>query len=153
MSKLPNAPLVEVIFELRWKVDKNDELVKCQYLHGDLFAKVKETYTYREALIASDMPLEFCRNLPTHRFRVAKDEYPLIQIGPGVMTVNTIDSKYIWEDYETQIINTTKNLIDDVYKFRPEQNITLILQYFDILEFSFSEEDVYSFLSDNLNIS
>ncbi len=43
MSKLPNAPLVEVIFELRWKVDKNDELVKCQYLHGDLFAKVKET--------------------------------------------------------------------------------------------------------------
>jgi len=46
MSKLPNAPLIEVIFEPRWKVTDKEKLSKCQYLHGDLLSSIKDVYTY-----------------------------------------------------------------------------------------------------------
>ncbi|MBV6460184.1 MAG: hypothetical protein HJHJAOHD_00286 [Flavobacteriales bacterium] len=100
MSKLPNAPLVEVIFELRWKVTDKEELTKCQYLHGDLYASIKDIYNFREALVAPEVPMELYLNIPAHRFRVAQNNYPLVQVGPGLLTLNTIDSKYNWEEFE-----------------------------------------------------
>lgn len=152
MSKLQNAPLVEVIFELRWNTIKEEELAKYQYLHGDMYAQIKEEYKFREALYPPDVPIELYLNKPAHRFRVAPKGYPLIQVGPGLLTVNTIDPNYIWEDYERQIIDVTKNFLQ-VYKLKDNQEITLVLQYFDFLQFSFEKNDVHDFLSKNLNIS
>lgn len=154
MSKLKNAPLVEVIFELRWVIGVNDkeELAKCQYLHGDLYAQIKDEYKERESLVAQGIPMEFYLNNPSHRFRVAKDDYPLIQVGPGLLTVNTVDSKYIWEEYEVQVKNAIAKFFD-VYVFDPAKEITLTLHYFDFLEFAFEKNDVYDYLSKNLNLS
>jgi len=152
MSKLPNAPLVEVIFELRWKVTDPEELAKCQYLHGDLYALVKEDFKFREALIAPDVPMELYVNVPSHRFRFAQNDYPLIQVGPGLLTLNTIDSKYVWDEFESNIIKALHNFLM-VYQFDLKQEITLTLQFFDFFEFDFVSSDVYNFLLNNLNVS
>jgi uncharacterized protein (TIGR04255 family) len=152
MSKLPNAPLIEVIFELRWKVTTKEELEKCQYLHGDLYALLKNEFKFRESLVAPALPLELFSNLPAHRFRVAQNEYPLIQVGPGLITVNTIDSNYNWGEFELLINNTIKKFFE-VYKFLDDQEITLAIQYLDFLSFDFENENILDFLSKNLNLT
>ena len=152
MSKLPNAPLIEVIFELRWNVSDKQELGKCQYLHGDLFALIKSDFNYREALIAPEVPMELYQNVPAHRFRFAQNEYPLVQVGPGLLTLNTTDSKYIWNDFKSQIDNVISKFLE-VYQFDEKQKISLILQYFDFFEFDFESANVHEFLKNKLKIS
>ncbi|MBV6460185.1 MAG: hypothetical protein HJHJAOHD_00287 [Flavobacteriales bacterium] len=41
----------------------------------------------------------------------------------------------------------------EVYQFKSNQEISLILQYFDFFEFNFESSNVFEFLSDNLNFS
>ena len=41
MSKLPKAPLVEVVFELKWDIKIKSDLDDFQYLYGDLYANLK----------------------------------------------------------------------------------------------------------------
>jgi len=151
MSKLPQAPLLEVIFEVKWQVKTKEDFEKCQYLHGDLFAKLNNKYPFRELLIPPDVPLDIYLNVPAHRFRTAKNSYPLIQVGPGILTVNTNDEKYIWENYEKMCAEAFTTMVD-LYKFKEGENITLSLKYFDFFLFNFKDNDINKFLSDNFHI-
>jgi uncharacterized protein (TIGR04255 family) len=148
MSKLPQAPLIEVIFELRWTITPQ-ETQEIQYLHGDLYPLIKDEYPFRETL--QTFPIEFLLNAPTHRFRKAANDYPLVQIGPGLLTINTIDSKYFWEDYEEKILDAIGKL-QRVYTFKESHSIRLVLQYIDLVNFDFEREDIISFLKENLNV-
>jgi uncharacterized protein (TIGR04255 family) len=152
MEKLPNAPLLEIIFELRWKVDSKAELSKCQYLHGDLYALLKEDYPYRESLISPEVPIELYISVPAHRFRTSQEKYPLVQVGPGLITVNTTGDEYYWNDFEKKI-NSVLNRFSQVYKFESEQKVSLALQYFDFLLFDFSKDNVHEYLTNNLNVN
>lgn len=152
MNKLPNAPLVEVIFELRWAIQSKEELDKHQYLHGDLYAKIKNEYPFRESLQPQEVPMELYLHNPSHRFRVAEDNYPLIQVGPGLLTVNTNDSKYEWEEYKNRCVDAMKNLHEVFDLVKTKENIILILQYQDFIRFDFEEYNVYNYLRENLHI-
>lgn len=55
MSKLPKAPLLEVIFEIRWTVTQK-EVEEVKYLHGDLFPVLKNEYPHRESVIQTYLP-------------------------------------------------------------------------------------------------
>ena len=151
MSKLPNAPLVEVIFELRWGVQNKEELDKHQYLHGDLYAKIKDRYGYRESLKPQDVPMEFYLHSPNYRFRVAKDRYPLLQVGPGIFTINTNDTAYEWSEYKNWCIDAIKKLYEVFELVKSKSNITLILQYQDFLTFDFENNNIYDFLKESLH--
>jgi len=136
MSRLPKAPLIEVIFELRWNsLDQND-----QYLHGDLYPLIKDRYPHREALGFSGAGFPnggIIIGGPTHRFRTAPNDYPLVQIGQGVLTVNTIDAKYSWKEYETWITDVLKNF-SEIYSLKESQNVRLTLQYIDLINSTLS---------------
>lgn len=153
MSKLPKAPLIEVIFEIRWTFDlqNKEEAQQIQYLHGDLFPLLKDKYPYRETA-NSQMPLELMLHSPTHRFRTAMNDYPLVQIGPGILTLNTIDPKYFWDDFEGRIMEVLEKL-KSVYSFKPHHNVHLVLTYIDLIKFDFQKSDVLKFLEEYLNIS
>src|SRR5258708_6704442 len=105
MSKLPSAPLIEVVFELRWTIEQQ-EAQSIQYLSGDLYPHIKDKYPFREAI--QGFPL--FGNSPSSRFRVAQNDYPLVQIGPGVLTINTTDAKYFWKEYEAEVIDVIQKL-------------------------------------------
>lgn len=152
MSKLPNAPLVEVVFELRWKLESKEELDKHQYLHGDIYALVKEKYPYRENLYPSDIPLDVLAHTPTHRFRKEKEGFPLVQTGVGLLTVNTNDKDYFWKTYKDECIATTEKLFDTFDVVRNKESIVAVLQYQDFLVFDFEKENVYDYLKNNLHI-
>lgn len=151
MSKLPNAPLVEVVFELRWNLTGNDELARVQYLYGDIYNELKNKYPYRESIIPVDFPVEFMINQPVHRFRSGQNNYPLIQIGPGIITYNTINSLYEWQNF----FESTSELISTFLKIYPlEKDKTLSpgILYLDFFPFDFEKQDAHAFVNENFNV-
>lgn len=150
MSKLPNAPLVEVVMELRWKISSKEELTNVQYLYGDLYNELKGKFPYRESILPVQIPLEMTINQPVHRYRAEKDGYPLLQVGPGIITLNTTDEKYYWETF----YNDAKNLIHTFFKVYPtHHSIVPAFLYIDFFPFSFGENDVHEFINQKFNVS
>ena len=150
MSKLKNAPLLEVIFELRWNMSDRTHWEKYPYLHGDLYSQLKDKYPKRELLFPAEIPQEALINKAVYRFR-SKEDYPLFQIGPGLLTLNTTDDYYEWEDYYSHIRELSKEFFE-LYNFSSGEKITPSLNYYDFLEFDWDEQDVLNYLSNNLNI-
>ncbi|HKI44913.1 MAG TPA: TIGR04255 family protein [Balneolales bacterium] len=151
MSRLPSAPLLEVIFELRWKILNQSDLAKSQYLHGDLYSILKTDYPFRESLAPPEVPAAVLVNKPVYRFRRAKDEYPLIQIGPGLLTLNTTDEEYFWGAYfesSTKLLNAFYN----AYSSGKEIKVAPSLAYVDFFQTKSQEENIIQFINDNLAI-
>lgn len=151
MSKLPNAPLLEVIFEIRWKISNKGDLEKYQYLHGDLYSELKDFYPYRESLAPPEIPTDVLINHPMYRFRKAENDYPLYQVGPGIITLNTIDEKYYWD----QFYEWSEGLISSffkVYDFEEDDGLNPNLIYVDFFKLDFEVQNAYDFLNQNLNI-
>lgn len=151
MSKLSKA-LIEVIFEIKWTVQGKKEIQEVQYLHGDLYPLLKSKYPFRES-VNPNVPIDLLlMHAPSHRFRTAASDYPLVQVGPGLVTVNTVDSKYYWEEYEASIMEVIGHL-QSVYSLKHHHDVHLVLQYIDLLKFDFQKGDIVKFMEENLNIS
>ncbi|HIE14474.1 TPA: TIGR04255 family protein, partial [Candidatus Bathyarchaeota archaeon] len=88
-----------------------------------------------------------------HRFRKDKDKWPLIQIGPGIITLNDTEG-YVWEDFEKRI----QHVLDVLFEAYPEADSNLrinwlLLRYIDSIDFDYEENDIFSFLRENLKIN
>lgn len=152
MSKLPSAPLIEVIFELRWPMDTEAALNEYAYLPGGLYGLLKEQYPLRESLPAVFLPVDQARGLVAHRFRVSAGEHPLVQVGPGVLTVNATDKVYDWGDFEQRSLYVTDTFLK-VYPSVNDAPLSLHLLYLDFLPFDFQTHDIQAYLRSTLHIS
>jgi uncharacterized protein (TIGR04255 family) len=151
MSILPNAPLIEVIFEIKWQITNKNDLVEFQYLHGDLYAVLKNHYPVRENLLPPDFPMEALNGVPMYRFRKEKNGYPLYQLGPGILSINVTDEKYFWSNFQNDInlildafVNTFPN--PDRFEFVP------LLSYIDFFPIDVASEKPIEFINKNLNL-
>lgn len=152
---LKNKPLIEAIFELRWELQlltptpvKVDP--KYKLLIGRLYDKLQKDYPFHEQLPAAGMPDEIAGYVVQHRFRKEKDKWPLIQIGPGIITVNDTEG-YKWGDFE-KIINKAVSALFEAY---PDSISTLkvnrlLLRYIDAIPFDFEKGDISDFLKKQL---
>lgn len=151
MSKLVKAPLVEVIFEIRWDSQNPQDINEFQILLGSMYSKLNQKYINKINLLPDpNLPYGFFIGNPTHRFQ-SKDGYPLFQLGPGVLSVNTVDSNYYWNSFLLDI----KEVVDVFCElFHPlQQQATLILKYIDFFNLDYTKECVFDFLSKKLNIN
>lgn len=151
MSKLPKAPLLEVIFEMRWQIKQKSDLTKYQYLIGDLYSTIKETYPVRESLAPPEVPTDILINNPVHRFRKGKNQYPLVQIGPGLLTLNTTDENYYWNDFYSWAETLNKEFFS-VFPIESETFKSNLL-YLDFFKFDFKNQNVNDFINQSFNIS
>ena len=147
MSKLPNAPLIEVVIELRWQITQKNELTGIQYLYGDLYNELKDKFPHRESIIPVDIPIEMTLNQPVHRFRARAGGYPLIQIGPGILTLNTIDDIYEWNSF----FKDAKEIIEKFLKVYtlPDKQVVPGIMFIDFFSFNFEENDVLDYINRN----
>lgn len=152
MSKLPKAPLLEVIFDIKWDVTSKADIIDFQYLHGDLYSNLKSKYTHRENLISPEVPLELVKGNPVYRFRETSGGYPLVQVGPGLISVNTIDNKYFWKEFSAEI-NTVLNVFTDIYPKYSDINLTPALTYIDFFEYDKNKQTPVEFLNSNFHLS
>ncbi|WP_407951062.1 TIGR04255 family protein, partial [Parvibaculum sp.] len=113
--ELKYKPLVEAIFEIRWKIHQKVPGITAdphyRLLLGRLYDRLQSQYPEHEQLETANIPDEMSGHLPQHRFRTGPNDWPLVQLGPGICTVNDT-SKYKWEDYRGRVVDAKVKLFD-----------------------------------------
>ena len=154
--ELKYKPLVEAILEVRWmlqgtppgpQVDPHYKL-----LLGRLFDRMITDYPEHEQLPAANIPDELVGHVVQHRFRVAANSWPLVQIGPGVFTVNST-ADYKWLDFRPRVLSATAKLYDAHPKVGDLKITNLILRYIDAVDFDYVGDNVFGFLRDKLKMN
>lgn len=147
---LKNKPLIEAIFELKWDLTKISEGLNIdphyKILVGSLYSKLKNEYPFHEPLPAASIPDDIAAHVIQHRFRKGKNQWPLIQIGPGILTVNDTEG-YIWEDFEKKIASAINTLLETHPDSERLKINSLLLRYIDTLEFDFTSDNIFDFLA------
>ena len=147
-EKLKNPPIVEALVEIKWKLKEKTPTGNFdphyQFLLGTFREHIKEEYPFHEALPASEVPDEMTGGIVKHRFRVDKDTWPLVQIGPGIVTVNETEKYGTFDHFKPKAASVIKAL----FKSHPQPadlNInSLMLRYIDAKEFDYFTNDVVS---------
>lgn len=153
---LKNKPLVEAIFELRWELKDLEPGRKIdphyKILIGSIYEKIKDEYSFHEQLLSATIPDELIPYGVQHRFRKGKNQWPLIQIGPGIVTLNDTED-YTWDDFERRIFKVVDTIFG-VYPISEELAIKeLILRYIDAIDFDFNRDSIFDFLKENMKIT
>lgn len=151
---LKNKPLVEAIFELRWNLQEPAPGMKIdphyKLLIGRLYDKLNDEYPFHEQLPAAAMPDEIVGHMVQHRFRRDKDKWPLVQIGPGIITVNDTEG-YVWEDFEERILRAVSTIFEVYPESKDNLKVNrLLLRYIDAITFDFEKDDVFTFLNEQM---
>lgn len=145
---LPNKPLVEAIFEFRWQITGEEGDPHYPLFVGRLYDRVQSEYPFHEPLPSALIPLPAATNIVQHRFRVEKDRWPLVQVGPGIVTVNDTEG-YIWQDFGQR----AKALTKAIYEAYPEPQelrvANLNLRYLDAFELEHNQ-NMLDYLSEKL---
>lgn len=148
---LRNKPLVEAIFELRWNLEEAAPGIRIdphyKVLIGGIYEKVKEEYSFHEQLSTAVVPDEIAEYVVQHRFRKRKDEWPLIQMGPGIITLNDTDG-YIWEDFRGRISYLTDVFFETYSNLGSLKIEGLLLRYIDAIIFDYEKDDIFKSLKE-----
>lgn len=149
IRQLPNKPLVEAILELQWHVSPEQGDPHYTLFPGRLYDRVVSLYPFHEPLPTAIIPQPVIQNIVQHRFRSKENGWPLIQIGPGIVTLNDTEG-YTWRDFGQR----AKELVENVFQTYPKPEelrfTSLLLRYIDAVEFDYTAGDVFRFLEDKL---
>jgi uncharacterized protein (TIGR04255 family) len=153
-KELKHKPLVEAIFELRWKLSKNSEFPMGsdpQYglVVGRFSDKIESEYPYHEPLKEAQIPDGMIPYMVQHRFRKSPDNWPVVQLGPGLLTVNETKT-YKWENFQPRCKTAVENLFKAYPQKTPLNIDSLTLRYIDAVDADFSKDDIFSFLKDKM---
>lgn len=150
---LVNKPLVEALFELKWKLDEQSSKGQAKFplLLGRYFDKIRKRYPEAEDLPASQVPETFTPHIVRHRFRVGAGQWPVTQLGPGILTVNETQD-YHWDTFRERIAESLEAVFSsypmDVSQFSPLQ---VELRYINLIPFDKSAGKITDFLSCKLH--
>ena len=155
-SFLVNAPLKEVLFELRWNLD----FIPSQRIFDDpgfdqaamaFNSSCKQDFKKSVILKPSSIPITAFAHQVTHRFFKGEEQYPLYQLGPGVFTVNDNNKNYKWHDFKKLIVN---GIICLRNSFDKELVINRVeLRYIDSVDINcLGDNDKFEFMHKHLNI-
>lgn len=149
-TKLKNAPLKEVIFELFWEcsidgtsmqVDEGFDLAQ-----GIFFNKLKSAYPVHRKLIPENAPFKVF-GAPIHQYWKGQMHWPVVQHGQGMIAVNETEKGYEWEEgFKPTIIKVIQQLVESY-----DRKLTFNkcrLQYINAWELT--EQEPVDFVRENL---
>ena len=152
---LKYKPLVEVYIEIRWalKTDKGRQFdPHYKFLLGHLFDRIKSKYPKYESLPAASVPDEMVGHVVQHRFRSKPNDWPLVQLGPGIFAFNET-SKYIWSSFRESALAAVNDFFQ-AYPAPEDLKIeSVFLKYIDALPFDSASQDLLNYLQDKLKIN
>ncbi len=152
---LKNKPLVEAIFELRWELQQSEGGLKIdphyEIFLGRLFDRLRSLYPFHERLPSASIPGEIAGYIVQHRFRREKNKWPLIQSGPGLLTLNNT-SDYTWTGFLDQIKQLLDAFIDVYPDLKSLRLQNLVLRYINAIEFNFETDDIFVFLKEKMKM-
>jgi uncharacterized protein (TIGR04255 family) len=151
---LKNKPLVEAILEIRWALQGQANMqVDPHYkiLLGRLFDRLSSEYKKHQPLPTASIPDEMAGYMVQHQFRVRENDWPLVQVGPGVITLNET-SAYTWDDFKSR----ANQVVSELYAAYPDRDSlrvnSLMLRYINAIEFDYEKEDLVNFLREKMKV-
>ena len=160
--QLKENSLVEAWLELRWKTEPangqldasppDTEMVDPQFAIalGNFFHVVKKTgYSTAERLPAANIPEHFAPHFVRYRFAKARGAWPILQIGPGIATVN-FTKPYTWPLFRTEAELLRSSLVK---AYEPEDILpnAMVLRYRNAFKYLDTPHSLLPFLADSLN--
>lgn len=151
--KLKHAPLQEVIFELFWKLPLDESGFPFdpgfELAQGVFASRIKKFFPLRKRTFPEDINLRIYPK-PIHQFWKGELTWPVVQLGPGILTVNDTDANYVWKGNFQKNIKTAVQILRQSYSSGLHLE-RIRLQYIDAVEFNPDEETAIAFIDRNLN--
>lgn len=152
---LKNKPLVEAIFELQWELVTTDVGAQIdphiRLLIGRVYDRLETKYPFHQQLSTAMVPDELVGHRVQHRFRNGENDWPLVQLGPGIISLNDTEG-YVWEDFYERIGELTAVLFE-TYPSRDDLKINSAkLRYIDAIDFDFADNNPLDFLDDKMKL-
>ncbi len=155
MKKIENAPILESIFEIRWGgVGENRFEFSSQeenLVPGIVASLIAiKGYTVNEPL--SDRPK--VPHIITNRFRKNQNEWPCVQVGLGIFTVNQVKDGYSWETFKETIMNVVTVFDSDTLKnaIHNFNSAELVLRYQNAF-YPNNHEPIGQFIEEHFNFN
>lgn len=140
MARLPQAPLVEVIFEIRWNANNPVDLQKYQIVVGALSASLADMFDMPIALLPiGNIPLQALLGQVIYRSKYKQNKNLLYQTGPGVVSVNYAGNQYDWDFFKPQIVSFVDKFAQ-LYNFHESTPLTMQLRYLDFFDIDPSDD-------------
>ncbi len=166
---LENAPLIESVFELHWKLQPGTGDINFQVplpmagvsirfdphyrlAFARLSDKLGSQYPVYIPLPQANFPDAMVPHMVQHRFQTqAGSRVPIVQMGPGVLTVNH-GSDYSWDEFKERIQNVLE-LFYQSYPSPAELSLEGVsLKYIDAFALDYDVNDPVLFMQQNLGV-
>ncbi len=149
---LSNPPLVEAIFELHWQLREEGASVEPYYgiLAGRIFEKLRDDYPFHEPLPPAQVPAEVAAHMIQHRFRRGENEWPLVQVGPGIVTMNQVKEGFKRDIFHRSIHTLVQTLLSIYAEGQKPKFNRLMLRYIDAVDFDYQAENISDYISRTL---
>lgn len=155
-----NAPLIEVLAEIKWHIMPLESMPGMAVdphfsAFSDDFKKEIGNcgFSSAEKIVPERIPLEFMPFKVIFQFREKPKKWPLFQIGPGLLTANTIPPYEGWECFKNLIYKGLFSLYK-AYPY-PERYLrisSIELRYIDGFTRDHGYEKYRHFVKENLGI-
>ncbi len=160
MVKLPNAPLQEVIFEVRWTLKPSEETGQLEdegfeLASGRLSTMVENELPYYKRIVPADLPEQLLFYRAVHQYWKSENTWPVVQLGPGMFTVNCTDDWYDWGANFFPFIEKALQWVTKAYR-QPLQFGFASLRYIDAIkvdDYGGIEKGWEGFITRNFNFS
>jgi uncharacterized protein (TIGR04255 family) len=121
-------------------------------MYGRIYEKLKGDFPLIEDLPSVQVHPEGGPYVVRHRMRKERNGWPLLQIGPGIVTVN--DGKgYSWRQFSSLIMKVMESIID-LYPTGtlPLNFVKSEIRYINAIPFDIQRENPLSFLGEKLHL-
>ena len=149
-KKLKNAPLKEAIFELFWRLPLDQK--KFPYdpdfdlAQGKFDDLIKQYFPIHKRTLPAGVNIKIYPK-PIHQYWSAELTWPVIQFGPGILTLNDTESNYEWSNFSRNIEIALEGLIRSYKKELPFNRISL--RYIDSIDMPDEITDQREYISTN----
>jgi uncharacterized protein (TIGR04255 family) len=156
-----NAPLREVIVQIWWRLQpifgSTDAAIDPHIaVFSENFKKEAHSsgFTHVERVVPEQIPHELLAHKVMLRFRKSADQWPVLQIGPGVLTANIVPPYRGWKDF-APVADTALKLLWKSYPL-PASYLTITrvhLNYVNGFTRKHGLTTISSFVRDHLGLA
>ena len=151
---LHSPPLGEAWLEIRWQMQQSGFPGQAQdanfpFALGLFYEAVRDKYPHKRDLDSSRAPPDLLPHIVRHQFWKGDYKWPVLQLGPGIATVN-FTRPYSWSFLKEEALYLREKL-QNAYNGALPHGRLITLRYLNAEPFDFIENDILEFLSTKLN--
>jgi uncharacterized protein (TIGR04255 family) len=160
VKDLKYKPLVEAMLELRWgttvqPAESSTVPVAVdpfyRFILGPFFERLKPDYPVYEPLPTAQVPDEMVLNIAQHRFRAGPGGWPVVQLGPHVMTFNET-AGYTWDSFQPRCESVVKRFLESYPSPEQLKVQSVTLRYIDAVGLDPTKQNALASLREMLGV-